>query len=173
MNIISFLLTHSFVFDGSSVTQGDGMMSVFGLALMAPILSLLYIAARVLLGFATFNDARSKSNPDAVMWGVLTGVFGLIPGIIYLCLRSSNRNYVICQNCGCRHYFADLNCPQCGTPSQPQQNLNPLAAEQAHKAKVQLTISIVLYGIAIIAMIIGIFAVIASAFYFSGGTIQY
>lgn len=173
MNIIDFLLTRSFVFDGSA-SQGTSMItSIYGLALLAPVLSLLYIAARVLLGFATFNDARAKSNPDAVMWGVLTGVFALIPGIIYLCLRSSNRNYIICQNCGCRHFFADEHCPQCGTPSQPQQNLNPLAAEQTHKSKVQLTIAIVLYGVAILAMIIGIFVFIASAMYFSGGSIQY
>lgn len=173
MNIISFLFTHSYVFDGASATQGASIMSIYSLALLAPVLSLLYIAARALLGFATFNDARSKSNPDAVMWGVLTGVFGLIPGIIYLCLRSSNSNYVICQKCGCRHFFADANCPQCGTPSQPQQNLNPLAAQQAHKAKVQLTISIILFGIAIIAMIIGIFVFVVCAVYFSGSTIQY
>lgn len=126
----------------------------FGLIAAICLISLAGVAERVLLGLAAYNDARSKSNPDAVMWGLLVGFLGLIPGIIYLCIRNTVRNYTICPNCGCSHLASDFNCPRCSAPNPYcGQNLNPLAARQAHQAKVQFTIAMVLVGVIVIASV--------------------
>ena len=173
MNIINLLLFRSYVFGGTTGSDAAMVTAGIGFVIMISVLGLIYIAERVLFAFAAYNDARAKSNPDAVMWGLLIGFFGLIPGIIYLCVRNSGRNFVVCPNCGCSHYFGDMNCPNCGAPNQASQYANPFAAQQAHKARVQLTVAIVLIGIGVVVTIIGVFVFVATVFSYAGSTICY
>ncbi|MBW7572892.1 glycyl radical enzyme family protein [Caproiciproducens faecalis] len=127
------------------------------------IVSLVMLAVRVLFGLAAYHDASSKSNPDATMWGLLVGFLGIIPGIIYLCIRNSSGNYLLCPNCGFKHYLYDAACPRCGAPTQaPAQNINPLAAQQARRARLFLTIGIVLIGITVLAAVVCFVGFIAS-----------
>ncbi|HHV32259.1 MAG: zinc ribbon domain-containing protein [Ruminococcaceae bacterium] len=123
------------------------------------ILSLLLLAGHVLIALAVYNDARSKSNRDALMWALLVGFLGLIPGIIYLCVRNNVQNYVICPQCGCSHLIQDLTCPRCGA-SNPyfQQSVNPLAPQQAHQAKIQLIIGLILLLVGIVGIIVSVIA---------------
>lgn len=143
-----------------------------GVLFLIMIVSLLALAARVLFALAAYNDACAKANPDALMWGLLTGFLGLIPGIIYLCIRNSSRNDIVCPSCGFRHYFYDAVCPRCGAPNQPQQNRNPLAGEQARRAKLFLTIAAALTGVVILAVIVCVVFVVGissfggNAFYY-------
>ncbi len=173
MNIINLLLFRSYVSGTANGSDAAIVTAGIGFAILMFVLALICIAGRVLLAFAAYNDARAKSNPDAVMWGILIGFFGLIPGIIYLCVRNSGRNFIVCQNCGFSHYFGDMNCPKCGAPNQTPQYVNPFAAQQAHKAKVQLTVALVLLGIGVVAAIIGIFVFAANVISYAGGTICY
>ncbi|MGX8701344.1 hypothetical protein [Caproiciproducens sp.] len=132
---------------------------------MMILVSLPALAARVLFALAAYSDACAKANPDALMWGLLIGFLGLIPGVVYLCIRNSSRNYLVCPNCGFRHYFYDAVCPRCGAPNQPQQNRNPLAGEQARRAKLFLTIAVALTGVTILAvMVFTVFVVSVSSF---------
>jgi Oxygen-sensitive ribonucleoside-triphosphate reductase len=136
-----------------------------GVLFLIMVVSLLALAARVLFALAAYNDACAKANPDALMWGLLVGFLGLIPGIIYLCIRNSSRNYIMCPNCGFRHYFYDAVCPRCGAPNQPPQNRNPLAGEQVRRAKLFLTIAVALTGVALLAVIVCmVFVVSISSF---------
>lgn len=133
------------------------------------ILALISLAVHILLGLAAYDDARAKSNPDAVMWGLLIGFLGLIPGIIYLCIRNSARGYTVCTNCGFGHPATDLNCPKCGAPNPvATQNINPFAAQQAHRAKVLFIVALVLLGVTVlVSLVIGI-QILTAVFYSAG-----
>ncbi len=145
------------------------MMMSYGMRVMflISVIALFKLAERVLLGVAAYNDARSKSNQDAVMWGLLIGFLGLIPGIIYLCIRNKAHVYTVCTNCGFGHPVTDANCPKCGAPNQlAAQYANPFAAAQAHRAKILFIIAMILLAfILIVAIVIGI--QIASAMFFT------
>lgn len=123
------------------------------LALVFGFIGLLRLGVSILLAFAAYYDARSKDNKDALMWAMLIGFLGLIPGIIYLCIRNSGQNYVICPNCGLSHSWRAPICPRCGTPNQTPAYANPFAAQQAHRAKILLIIAIVLMVIFVLALI--------------------
>lgn len=150
--------------------SGIGISIIF----LACLLSIIGIAERVLLGLAAYNDARAKSNTDAVMWGLLVGFLGLIPGIIYLCIRNSARRYTVCQNCSFAHDATDPNCPKCGAPNPvSEQYMNPFAAQQAHRAKVQFTVALVLIGVGVLAAIVIGISFAAAVFSVTGNSIYY
>ena len=45
-----------------------------------------------------------KWNDNATMWGVLVGILGLIPGIIYLCVRNEPlKRIYVCHNLSLIH----------------------------------------------------------------------
>ena len=46
------------------------------------------ITGSVMVGLAVYNDAKSKMSLNAVMWAMLVGILGWIPGIVYLCVRN-------------------------------------------------------------------------------------
>lgn len=119
-------------------------------------LSLLGLAVQILLATAVYNDAKAKGNTEPVMWAVLTGIFGLIPGIIYLCVRNNNRNrLIICPNCGFTHRIAELNCPQCGIANPfSQQFSNPLSEIQQKRANKLLIAAIIVFVVSIVLSII-------------------
>lgn len=164
-----------FFLHGNIIGYGDGATAIVvsaGIRMMflVCIVGLLGLAERVLFGLAAYNDARAKLNPDAVMWGLLIGFLGLIPGIIYLCIRNSARGYTTCVTCGCAHLAADANCPKCGAQNPVyQQYVNPFAAQQAHRAKVMFVVALVFVGLGIlVGVVVGIN--IVTAFLYSAGS---
>ena len=114
---------------------------------LIPFLYLLALGANVLMGLATYNDAKSRMNDSAAMWGVLVGLFFWIPGIIYLCTRNNAMNRMImCRNCGWGLPMSYGRCPRCGAPNPYSQYLySPQARQYRDRAKVMLIIAIVLY----------------------------
>ena len=126
---------------GSSYSvEVAAMNAMMGFIVMIVFVCLAGVAAQVLLGLATYNDAKARGNNDPVMWGLLVGILGWIPGIVYLCLRNNNANRLMtCPQCGFVHRVAEPFCPQCRVQnpySAPFQN--PLAHQQAHRAKLLL-----------------------------------
>ncbi|HEX3037694.1 MAG TPA: hypothetical protein VHO94_01710 [Oscillospiraceae bacterium] len=148
---------YTYSYSGSAAGKEIGMAAVwFGGAMI--FFSLLYVAFRILLAIAVYNDAQAKGNNEPVMWAVLTGIFGLIPIIIYLCVRNNNRNrLIICQNCGFTHRIAELNCPQCGIANPfSQQFSNPLSQIQQKRANKLLIAAIIVFAVAIVLCIISV-----------------
>lgn len=130
------------------------------LAFLACFAALFFLAGRIFLALAAYSDARSKSNGDALMWALLIGFIGLIPGIVYLCIRNTVRSYTVCPNCGCSHLAAEPNCPRCGTPNPytPQYN-NPMAEQQAHQARIYLAVGL-------ISLVLGLIIIVAAVLRF-------
>ena len=100
---------------GSSYSvEVAAMNAMMGFVVMIILVCLVGVAAQVLLGLATYNDAKARGNNDPVMWGLLVGFLGWIPGIVYLCLRNNNANRLMtCPQCGFVHRVAEPFCPQC------------------------------------------------------------
>lgn len=133
------------------------------------ILTLVFLAERVLFALAAYHDALGKRNPDAAVWGLLIGFLGLIPGIIYLCIRTSGRKMTACPRCGFLHYAADFRCPNCGEPGPAAQKPeNPETADFAAKAKNELIAAVVVTGAGFVILIAGILFVVAGAFSYAG-----
>lgn len=116
---------------------------------------LLSIGSSVLLGLCVYYDARARMNENPAMWGVLCGVLGPIPGIIYLCTRNNARNrMILCQNCGWQTPLFAPACLHCGAPNYyAQQAVNPTAGQDAKRARALLiawiaaVIAVVVLGI--------------------------
>ena len=133
---------------GSSYSvEVAAMNAMMGFIVMIVFVCLVGVAAQVLMGLATYNDAKARGNNDPVMWGLLVGFLGWIPGIVYLCLRNNNANRLMtCPQCGFVHRVAEPFCPQCRVQnpySAPFQN--PLTQQQAHRAKLLLIWAVVAY----------------------------
>jgi heme/copper-type cytochrome/quinol oxidase subunit 2 len=169
MNMMNLLFLGSNIIGGADGPTSIMVTSGFEFAALALVLCLVGLAERVLFAVAAYNDACSRDNSDAVMWGLLIGFLGVIPGIIYLCVRNSGRSFATCQNCGCSHYAGDHNCPRCGAPNQTQQFVNPLAAQQAHRAKVLMWIALVLLAISLVVTIVGIMIFAANIYSIANG----
>lgn len=94
---------------GSSYSvEVAAMNAMMGFIVMIVFVCLAGVAAQVLLGLATYNDAKARGNNDPVMWGLLVGFLGWIPGIVYLCLRNNNANRLMtCPQCGFVHRVAE------------------------------------------------------------------
>ena len=121
------------------------------------IFIILDVTAAVLLGLATYNDAKSRLNDSPALWGVLVGVLGFIPGIIYLCMRNNALNRLTaCPNCGWATPLGQPACLRCGAPNPYLQgSMTPQQQQQLrHKAAVMLIWAIVLFVLAFIALII-------------------
>lgn len=71
--------------------------------------------ARILLGVAVYNDVKARRLEGRMLWGVTCGMFGLIPGIVYLFIRRK-RARKECQNCHTRIHSLYACCPVCGAP---------------------------------------------------------
>lgn len=112
-------------------------------------LFVIFFAERVLFGLAAYHDARSKENPDALIWGLVVGFIGVIPGIVYLCVRNTSRRLTACKNCGFLHDAADLCCPRCGACTEGMQNQaeDPYAPVMAHQAKREFIAAAILVGV--------------------------
>lgn len=131
--------------------------------LLACIICLGWLAARILFAMAAYNDAMAKNNSDAMMWGLLIGFLGLIPGIIYLCIRNSQQRTVCCQKCGYWHSPYQPVCPQCGEPNPtavPAQN--PYQQIYADRARKELIAAIICFAAMIVVSIV--FGIAIAAF---------
>ena len=89
------------IIGSSYVAEAAAINALMGFIVVIILVSLLGIAAQVLLGLATYNDAKARGNSDPAMWGLLVGILGWIPGIVYLCVRNHRANRL-------------MACPQCG-----------------------------------------------------------
>lgn len=85
---------------------------------------LLAVLGAVFLGLCVYNDALSRQNPNAGMWGVLCGFFGAIVALIYLIIVTTSKNQPPrCVRCG--SFLpppvpggpAGPVCPVCGLPA--------------------------------------------------------
>jgi hypothetical protein len=134
----------------SLITTGMSLLFLMSLA------GLIGVAERVLFAFSAYYDARSKMNPDAMMWGFLIGFLGLIPGIIYLCIRNSALGATVCTRCGLPYSASYFACPRCGEQKvSNQQSVNPYLVQQAHRAKILFTVALILIGIGVFMAIMG------------------
>ena len=62
---------------GSSYSvEVAAMNAMMGFVVMIILVCLVGVAAQVLLGLATYNDAKARGNNDPVMWGLLVGFLG-------------------------------------------------------------------------------------------------
>lgn len=120
-------------------------------------LGLCAIAMRILFALAVYNDGVAKENHDATMWALLVGFLGLIPGIIYLCVRNSPQRKACCPRCGLWHNAYETVCPRCGTPNPtpaiPQQN--PYLLRNAQRAKKLLIAGIICLVVLILVLVFG------------------
>lgn len=98
----------------------------------AMLFALMVLAQRVLFALDAYHDAQAQGNPDAAVWAIIVGLFGLIPGIVYLCVRSSGRSLTRCAHCGYPHDVSDYCCPKCGEKNPDASAAGPFAADFAH-----------------------------------------
>ena len=109
------------------------------------------ITGSVMVGLAVYNDAKSKMSLNAVMWAMLVGILGWIPGIVYLCVRNKplERIYA-CYSCGWGNPLSARQCRRCGAglyyPTEETARLQK-------KAKAFLIIGLVLWGLAAVGEI--------------------
>lgn len=92
--------------------------------IMALYMLLIYIG-QIFLGLAVYNDAKARNIDMAVMWGVLTGFIGLIPAIIYMVIRSGNKNSLKCPRCSAQIFNGMPACPVCQLPVNLMPSMNP------------------------------------------------
>lgn len=118
---------------------------------MLLLLFLLWISVKILFALAAYHDALSNGNRDAVMWGLLIGFLGLIPGIIYLCVRNTVSTQVRCRNCGALYDSWYQFCPACGGKrEEPMPAYIPYAEVYGQKARRELTVGIILAGMEVL-----------------------
>ena len=117
----------------------------FGFIIFMALYTILLCAGKVFLGLAVYNDAKARNMDTATMWGVLTGFFVLIPAIIYLVIRSDNKNSVRCPRCTAQIFNGMPVCPVCQLPVTMIPSLNPAEiAKRKKSAKGFLIASIIL-----------------------------
>lgn len=131
------------------------------------LIFLFVIAAQVLLACAAYQDAKSFNNKDAGMWAALIGIFGTIPGIIYLCTRKNPNPPApvqqICINCRVPIAPGTPACPYCGAQQPPMNPYlyagyrSPEECAACHdRAKKLLIAAIVCIGLAILCAILAV-----------------
>lgn len=166
MDFLSSFLDNGFSSDWTGPSIHGYVGSIVGWALLVTaVIALAWLASRILFAIAAYNDAMSKCNSDALMWALLIGFLGLIPGIIYLCIRNSQGRMVCCPKCGYWHKAFDPVCPQCGEPNPAvqQQPANPYAQVYASKAKKELIAAVACIAAVFVIAIVGGIAIGAYA----------
>ena len=159
MNSIEQLARYSYNFGGEAIGAAIAIIVIVIFIGIAAILS------HVFLGLVVYHDAKAKGNSNSGMWGVLSGIFGWIPAIIYLCLRNSAAQKIIqCVTCGFAIPANAPGCPNCNHANPfAQQFYGPFVEQTKKKAKGFLIAFICCYAAVIllaiaIAVIIVVFA---------------
>lgn len=104
------------------------MFFISAAGVVSTISTLISVASSVFFGLLIYYDAKRYNNNYAAMWGVLCGLFGWIPLIIYLSLINSQKRD-LCITCG-NYSSTSLNiCPYCMRnkpypPPQPYSHFN-------------------------------------------------
>ena len=144
---------------------GPAVASAIWLIVVIILMVIAAIVGQILLGLAVYHNAKSRSNPNPGMWGLLSGFFGWIPALIYFVTRDSTRNrLIVCPQCKAPHPVSYPNCPQCGVQNgYAQQFVNPYTEQEAKLSKKLLIAAIVVVGASIIALIISIIVFVATA----------
>ncbi|MFU0832049.1 MAG: DUF2116 domain-containing protein [Oscillospiraceae bacterium] len=114
---------------------------------------LVLIIQHVLFALAAYHDAQARGNPNAVLWGLAVGFLGIIPGVIYLCVRDTGIRMTRCTNCGYPHDVTDFYCPKCGQKNTGQVQTNPYEPLLAARAKKELYAGIAVIAIWLLMMI--------------------
>lgn len=119
------------------------------------------LAGGILIALAIWNDAKAQNNKYATMWALLTGFFGWIPAVIYLCVRKNQAGSIvprpICMNCRAPLFPGQMHCQYCGAPVY---QINPAnipnfcfpeeAAKRMKRAKIFLIVGIILVAASIV-----------------------
>ena len=142
--------------------EGEAIGAAIAIIVIVIFLAIAAILAQIFLGLAVYHDAKSKGNSSSGMWGVLTGVFGWIPAIIYLCVRNSSSQRIIqCTTCGFAIPASAPGCPNCNHANPfAQQFYGPFVEQSKKRAKGFLIAAICCYA-ALILLIIAIVVIVA------------
>lgn len=117
-------------------------------------ITVLGIAAALLLAFCVYNDARGRRDKLAVMWGVLSGFFS-IAALVYVIVRCvSSQKPSPCIRCGAWVPPGTLYCTSCGQPLLDGAGY-PVTQEQLdgyhRRSKILLIAWICVYAVCIVA----------------------
>lgn len=106
---------------------------------------ILMYTGQVFLGLAVYYDAKARNMDMASLWGVITGVLGFIPAIVYLAMRSGNKNTIKCPQCSSQIYIGLSVCPVCQMAVSSIPIPNPtVTAKHCRQAKGFLIASMIL-----------------------------
>ena len=123
---------------------------------------LLSFGLQIMLALAVFYDAKARGNSEPLMWALLVGLLGLVPGVIYLCMRDSAKNrMIVCPQCHAVHAIGLPNCPQCGVYNPYCYPFcNPEIPMYAKKAKTFFIIAMILLAVTVIVMFVAMWIMI-------------
>lgn len=138
--------------------------AAIAIIIVAVFIFIAAILAQVFLGLAVYNDAKAKGNSNPGMWGVLTGIFGWIPAVIYLCTRNSAAQRIIqCTYCGFTIPANAPGCPNCNNANPfAQQFFGPEVKACKKRGKGFLIAAICMYA-ALILLVITIVVIVVAA----------
>lgn len=146
---------------------------IVGIWVWVLIIGLAGVGFQLLLAFSVYNDAKARGNTEPLMWALLVGLLGWIPGIVYLCMRDSAKNrMIVCPNCGEVHPIGIPNCPKCGiynTYCYPF--YNPETPVVAKKAKKLFVAAMILLGVIVLLTILFVVLMVAGAVGYSSSII--
>lgn len=114
------------------------------------------IVGRVIFSLGVYKDAQGNYNQNPLMWALLVGFLGLIPLIIYFCLRKNNSYRVACPHCRNILQTPTASCPFCHNAIDPSAipAENPAYIELRRKGKKQMIAGGILIGISYVLAIV-------------------
>lgn len=131
----------------------------------AVLLLIFFVLTQVFWGVAAYRDAVGKGSTLAVMWGVLVGFLGIIPGIIYLCLRNGPTGKERrCPQCGMSYKAEMPYCPGCRAtnPVTPEQYYAQQSAPS--RGKGFFIAGCVFFGLTIVMVLVLVFGMLPKIF---------
>ena len=110
------------------------------------VTAIIHTCTKIFKGGVAQHISKNRSNH-----GVLVGILGLIPGIIYLCVRNEPlKRIYVCHNCGWGNPLSARQCGHCGAglyyPTEE-------TLQRQKKAKTLLIWGIVMWVVMILAFI--------------------
>jgi len=139
----------------SQAVQGNfAAVGIFIIVIL--VLCVLEIVAWVVFSFGLYKDAEGNYNQNPLMWALLSGFLGLIPTIIYFCVRTKNSYRFACPHCRNPLQVPTPVCPFCrnAIDSSAIPPENPAYVELRRKGKNQMITGAILYGLTIILTIV-------------------
>ncbi len=130
------------------------------LVMLVILCTILVYTVQTFLGLAVYHDAKARNIDMAVMWGVLTGFFGLIPAIIYLVIRSRNKSSVKCPRCFAQVFHGMPACPVCQLPVDMIPSMNPAQIMKHRKLAKGFLISAIVLTVLIFLSILALTLII-------------